>query len=92
VRDAAVVGVPHPERGEEVVACVVLAHTLPGGSLPETVREVLRAWCAQQLAPYKLPRQFVVLDVFPLDSSGKVIKSALKAALAKVAGGAFTKA
>jgi acyl-CoA synthetase (AMP-forming)/AMP-acid ligase II len=73
VRDAAVVGVPHPERGEEVVACVVLARAVSS--------EALQAWCAQHLAPYKLPRQFVVLDAFPLNSSGKVVKADLRTAL-----------
>ncbi len=72
VRDAAVVGVPHPERGEEVVAFVLLARAVSDVEL--------RAWCAQHLAPYKLPRQFEVLDAFPLNSSGKVLKSDLKAA------------
>jgi len=71
VRDAAVVGVPHPERGEEVVAFLVLAHPVSP--------EALRAWCEEHLAPYKLPRQYEVLDGFPLNSSGKVVKSILKA-------------
>ncbi len=75
VRDAAVVGVPHPDRGEEVVAFVLLARPLPD---PE-----LRDWCARHLAPYKLPRQFEALEAFPLNSSGKVIKSALKASFLK---------
>ena len=77
VRDAAVLGMPHPETGEELLACVVLSGTVSAQSL--------RLWCEQHLAPYKVPRQFALLEALPLNSSGKVIKSALKADLPKLA-------
>ncbi len=77
VRDAAVLGMPHPETGEELLACVVLSGTVSA--------QRLRLWCEQHLAPYKVPRQFALLEALPLNSSGKVIKSALKADLPKLA-------
>ena len=78
VRDAAVVGVPHATRGEEVVAFVVLSRVVS--------QQELSDWCAQRLAPYKLPRQFEVLDTLPLNSSGKVLKATLKQRLAAATG------
>lgn len=70
VRDAAVIGVPHPQWGEEVAACVVLGRDLPPA--------VLQAWCERQLAPYKCPSRWAVVDSLPRNSSGKVLKSQLK--------------
>jgi fatty-acyl-CoA synthase len=37
----------------------------------------LRRWCAERLADYKVPRQFVFVDEFPLTPAGKVQKAAL---------------
>jgi acyl-CoA synthetase (AMP-forming)/AMP-acid ligase II len=68
VADAAVVPAPSEEFGEIVVAHVV------GGADPAA----LRAWCAARLAPYKVPARFVVHAELPRNSSGKVLKQALR--------------
>jgi fatty-acyl-CoA synthase len=37
----------------------------------------LRAWCAERLANYKVPREIVFVDEFPLTPAGKVHKAVL---------------
>ncbi len=59
VKEVAVVGAPHPVLGEDVVAFVVLH---PGAAADA---EDLRAFGLEQLADYKVPRQFVFVDELP---------------------------
>ena len=72
--EAAVVGVPHPELGEEVAAYVTLA---PGATATE---EELVAHVKYQVAPYKYPRSVVAMDGLPKTATGKILKRELKAA------------
>ncbi|MFD8206670.1 long-chain fatty acid--CoA ligase [Streptomyces sp. NPDC059695] len=65
---AAVVGVPHPELGEEVAAAVVLR---PGA---ETTPDELRAYVRERVAAYKYPRRVWFVDRLPLGPSGKILK------------------
>ena len=67
VREVAVFGVPDPQWGELVMACVVLQ---PGASLTS---DDLIAFCRRSLATYKLPRrvEFSETDL-PKNSSGKI--------------------
>jgi acyl-CoA synthetase (AMP-forming)/AMP-acid ligase II len=76
VKEVAVVGAPHPVLGEDVVAFVVLH---PGA---EADGDELRAFGLEQLADYKVPRQFVFIDALPRNPTGKVVKLELKARLA----------
>jgi long-chain acyl-CoA synthetase len=73
VREAAVFGVPDPQWGELVMACVVLK---PGATL--TADELI-AFCRRSLASYKLPRrvEFSETDL-PKSTSGKVLKKTLR--------------
>ncbi|MCX4630734.1 AMP-binding protein [Streptomyces sp. NBC_01443] len=72
VREAAVVGVPDPYRGESVKAYVSLR---PGTSaLPEE----LSAYCAARIAAYKYPRQVEILPVLPKTTSGKILRRELR--------------
>jgi fatty-acyl-CoA synthase len=76
VQTAHVVGVPDAVRGEHIVALVVLR---PSG---EATVDELRAFCRDVLASYKVPRHVFVVgetDV-PRTATGKVEKSALRAA------------
>jgi malonyl-CoA/methylmalonyl-CoA synthetase len=72
VVDVAVVGVPDPEWGERVVACVVAAE----GASDAAVGTLL-AWAADRLAPYKRPREVRFVDELPRNAMGKVIRAAL---------------
>jgi malonyl-CoA/methylmalonyl-CoA synthetase len=71
VREVAVIGVPDPQWGEVVTACVVVH---PGASL--TVEQV-HCWCQDKLAPYKIPRRLEICDDLPRNALGKVTKPAL---------------
>ena len=75
VKEVAVVGAPHPVLGEDVVAFVVLHPEA------ETTSDELRAFGIEHLADYKVPRQFIFVDVLPRNATGKVIKPELKARL-----------
>ncbi|MFD9726689.1 AMP-binding protein [Streptomyces sp. NPDC059072] len=72
VREAAVVGVPDPYRGENVKAYVSLR---PGAS---AAPEELAAHCAERLAAYKYPRQVEILPVLPKTTSGKILRRELR--------------
>ncbi|MGH2542564.1 MAG: long-chain-fatty-acid--CoA ligase, partial [Ardenticatenaceae bacterium] len=71
VLEAAVAGVPDEYRGETVKAYVVLK---PGESA--TVEE-LRAFCAEQLAPYKRPKAIEFRDELPKSMVGKILRRVL---------------
>ena len=71
VLEAAVVGLPDPDFGEEVNAYVVLTD-------PSVTIEELKAYCAEHLAKYKVPRQFEILEELPKNTTGKILRRSLK--------------
>ncbi len=73
VREAAVIGVPHPEYGEEVAAAV---QVVPGASItPEELRDYVK----QQVAGYKYPRIVWFVDQLPKGPTGKILKKEIRA-------------
>jgi long-chain acyl-CoA synthetase len=68
VREAAVLGLPHDEYGEEVGAAVVLKE---GES---ATAEELREFCKEQVAAYKYPRTVWLVDELPKGPTGKILK------------------
>jgi len=73
VREAAVFGIPDPQWGELVMACVVLK---PGEVLSAID---LMAYCRRSLANYKIPRRVEFLDTeLPKTGSGKILKRILR--------------
>ncbi len=73
VREAAVFGVPDPNWGELVTACVVLK---PGRPL---AAEELIAHCRRSLANYKVPRRVEFSETeLPKSGSGKILKRVLR--------------
>jgi acyl-CoA synthetase (AMP-forming)/AMP-acid ligase II len=73
VREAAVFGIPDPQWGELVMACVVLK---PGEVLSAND---LMAYCRRSLANYKIPRRVEFLDTeLPKSGSGKILKRILR--------------
>jgi len=72
VLESAVVGVPHPDFGEGVVAIVV---PKPGSEL--TV-DFLKEQMSSQLAKFKQPKSVFIADELPRNTMGKVQKNILR--------------
>jgi long-chain acyl-CoA synthetase len=68
VREAAVLGVPHDEWGEEIGAAVVLHEG------EEIDPEELGAYVKERIAAYKYPRLVWFLDDLPKGPTGKILK------------------
>lgn len=72
VMQSAVIGVPDERLGEVPKAYIVLR---PGASA--TPEEIV-AWCRENMANYKVPRQVVIMDALPVNAAGKVQKFLLR--------------
>lgn len=69
VREAAVVGLPDPVWGEAVCAVVSFK---PGRTATE---EELLAFMRENLARYKAPKRYVVVDDLPKSAAGKILRT-----------------
>jgi acyl-CoA synthetase (AMP-forming)/AMP-acid ligase II len=72
VFEVAVVGSPHPEWGEEVVAFVV---SRTGATVDAAALDV---WCKAHIASFKKPKHYVFCQDLPKNSYGKILKTALR--------------
>ncbi|GGC89514.1 AMP-dependent ligase [Thalassobacillus devorans] len=72
IDEAAVVGVPDEVFGERVKAFIV------GSSINEAYIEEIKHYCHSQLAKYKVPEVFEIIEELPRNSSGKILKNSLK--------------
>ncbi|MCS7119086.1 MAG: acyl-CoA synthetase [Archaeoglobaceae archaeon] len=75
VDDAGVVGVPHPVRGEDVVAFVVLKK---GFEANEETKKNIYEHLKTNLAVYKLPRDIIFVEQLPRHLTGKLLRRELK--------------
>jgi fatty-acyl-CoA synthase len=75
VFDAAVLGVPNAEFGEEVKAVVQL---MPGVAPSAELESELRAWLSIRLAGIKQPRSYDYVDSLPRLPTGKLLKRVLR--------------
>ena len=71
VAECAVVGVPHPELGEEIRAVVV-----PKPDRSATEQEII-SFAEERMAAYKYPRSVVFVDELPKTATGKILKRKL---------------
>lgn len=72
VEEVSVVGRPHPDWGEEVVAFVV------GEAAPADLDQL----CLARIARFKRPKTYLTVDALPKNNYGKVLKTKLRARLA----------
>ena len=72
VREATVVGVPHPELGEEVGAAVAVKDD--AGVSADELRDFVR----ERIAAYKYPRHIWFVAELPKGPTGKILKREIK--------------
>lgn len=77
VREVSAIGVPDPDWGEIVVACVVLEDGAAAND------QVLDAHCLASIARFKRPKRYVYLPSLPKNNYGKVLKTELRQMMAK---------
>ena len=70
VEENAVIGVPHPDFGEGVVAVVVATKPI---ELPE-----VRSWLKKKIAAYKHPKSVIQIEELPKNAMGKIQKNVLR--------------
>ena len=75
VEDAAVIGVPNEEFGEEVKAVVQL---MPGTAPTPELAEQMVAFCRSRLSAIKCPRSVDFRDKLPREATGKLYKRRLR--------------
>ncbi len=74
VKEAAVVGVPDPYRGETVKAFVALGAGVPG----RVTEGELIEFCRERMAAYKYPRQVEIVVEIPKTPTGKFLRRLLR--------------
>ena len=72
IDESAVIGIPHADFGEAVVA-ILISKTAEKPSL-----EKLREFLGERLARFKQPKQIVYVDELPRNTMGKVQKNILR--------------
>ena len=72
IEEAAVIGIPDKLRGQAVCAYMVLSE----GAVLD--KKELRKYLMERIAPYKVPREFFFCAQLPKNSTGKILKTALR--------------
>lgn len=80
IEESAVIGVPHADFGEAVVAVAIVASTSP------FEEDAARAYMREHLASFKVPKRVIAVDDLPRNAMGKVQKNRLRDDYANVLG------
>ena len=72
IKELAVYGVPHPEKGEIVRAAIVLKENA------SATAEDITSFCLKNLANYKVPTAVDFVDELPKSATGKILKRVLR--------------
>jgi fatty-acyl-CoA synthase len=78
IQEAAVVGMPHEKWGEAPHAFVVFKAGQSAGA------EVLRAYCREHMAHFKVPHEFTAVAELPKTATGKIQKFVLRKGRANI--------
>jgi acetyl-CoA synthetase len=78
VAESAVVGKPHPIKGESVVAYVVLKGKRPEGEEAKKIVAELREWVGKEIGPIAKPDEIRFGDNLPKTRSGKIMRRLLR--------------
>jgi len=73
IGECSVIGLPDKEYGERVTACIVLKWKDGVLDFAE-----LKSFLKKNLTPFKVPKEFIVLDELPKGNTGKILKRELK--------------
>ncbi len=71
ISDCSVVGIADEEWGEVVVAALILSEK-------NIDLATLNQWIREQMPAYRIPRKYLIVDDFPRNAMGKVVKNELK--------------
>ncbi len=75
----AIIGLPDPKRpGSEIVKAVVQLSADAGNQNADSLKEKIKTYCRENMAPYKVPKVIEFIDTIPLTAVGKVDKKALR--------------
>ncbi len=80
VSDCQVIGVPDKKYGEEAMACIILMEG------EESSDEEMREFARQRIARHKVPRYIKLVDTFPKNAAGKVLKYKMREEAARELG------
>jgi long-chain acyl-CoA synthetase len=74
VLEAAVIGIPDPEAGENIKAIIVLKPEYKG----KVTEEEMKNWIKERVAAYKYPRYVEFADTLPKTNVGKILRRVLR--------------
>ncbi len=78
VHEAAVIGVSDPQWGEVGKAYISIEKSIQGQRPTQNFIEGLKEHCLKNLAKFKIPKHFEIIDELPKSESGKILKRGLK--------------
>ena len=76
VGECSVIGLPDKEYGEKVTACIVLKEKNKKSLQLDPME--LKSFLKAHLTPFKVPKDYIVLEELPKGSTGKILKRELK--------------